>query len=323
MKRDFINTQDWNKEDLSKILELAKDMKNNKFSEKYGCSLKNRIMFSLFFENSSRTRASFEAGLAHMGGKVCELPVEKMWIGSKHESAGEFAKVLGRYSDVIGIRHCTYGIGNKFINEFAKHCEKPVINMQCDIYHPCQAMADLMTIKERFKNLKGKKIVVSWAYAERYNKPMSVPQSLILLMTKFGMDVVLAHPPGFELEDFILTQAKENAKVNGSNFEILNEHKKACEDSDIIYMKGWGPFKNIPNEKQALEHTKKFKHWICTRGLMEISPKAYYMHCLPADRETEVTDEVADGPRSLIYEEAENRMHIQNAILSSILNNDR
>lgn len=312
--KNLISTQDWKKEDLEKILELAEKIKRDRTSEEYISALKNKVMFTLFFEKSSRTRASFEAGVAQLGGKVCELPTEKMWIG-KHEAVSEIAKVLGSYADFIGIRHCTYGVGNKVIKQFAEHSGKPVINMQCDIYHPCQALADLFTIKEKFGNLKDKKIVVSWAYAERYTKPLSVPQSLLLLLSRFGLDITLAHPPGLELEDFIIEEAKRNSKENNGNFEIKNNMEEAVENSDIVYAKGWGCFKNFPNEDAGLEHVRKFKNWICNQKIMDISPKAFYMHCLPADRGTEVTDEVIDGPRSLIYPEAENRMHVQKALL--------
>jgi len=175
-----------------------------------------------------------------------------------------------------------------------------------------------MTIREKFgKDLRGKKIAVSWAYAPSYAKPMSVPQGLIMLMTRFGMDVTLAHPPEYTLMEEPLRMAKENAEKAGVKFEVVDSMVAAFEDADIVYPKSWGIESLFHIPEEALEISKKYKSWICDEKLMRLTNKdSIYMHCLPADRGNEVTDEVIDGPHSVIYQEAENRLHTAKALMA-------
>ena len=203
------------------------------------------------------------------------------------------------------------------MREMAKSADKPIINMQCDVDHPCQTLADLMTIRENFgKNLRGRKIAISWAYAPSYAKPMSVPQGLIMLMTRFGMDVTLAHPPEYTLMDSTMKAARENAKKAGVKFEVVDNMDAAFEDADIVYPKSWGIESLFHNPEEALEISKKYKDWICDERRMSLTKKeSIYMHCLPADRGYEVTDAVIDGPHSVVYQEAENRLHTCKAIM--------
>ena len=190
--------------------------------------------------------------------------------------------------------------------------------MQCDIDHPCQTLADLMTIREIYGNdLKGRKIAVSWAYAPSYAKPMSVPQGLISLMPRFGMDVVLAHPPEFKLMPELIAKAEKFAEENGTKFELVDSMEAAFEDADVVYPKSWGCIDLFEKPEESIELSKKYKDWICDADLMKAAKEdSVYMHCLPADRNNEVTDEVIDSEQSVVYQEAENRLHSCKAIMA-------
>jgi N-acetylornithine carbamoyltransferase len=190
--------------------------------------------------------------------------------------------------------------------------------MQCDVDHPCQTLADLMTLREVLgQDLQGKKLAVSWAYAPSYAKPMSVPQGLIMLMTRFGLHVVLAHPPEYQLMAEPLHFANENAKKSGAHFELVDSMDEAFEHADIVYPKSWGIKTMFHQPQEALEISKKYTDWICDERRMRLAKKnALYMHCLPADRSFEVTDSIIDGDQSVVYQEAENRLHTAKAIMA-------
>jgi N-acetylornithine carbamoyltransferase len=190
--------------------------------------------------------------------------------------------------------------------------------MQCDIYHPHQCLADLMTIWEKKgRDLRGKKIVISWAYAASYSKPISVPQSLILQMPRFGLDVTLSHPPEFELMPEIMDQAREQAKKYKTGFEVVNSMEEGFEDADIVYAKSWGPLVTTSDPVEIKTITQKYESWITDEKKMALAKDdAIYMHPLPADRNIEVTDGVIDGPQSVVFDEAENRLHAQKAVMA-------
>ncbi|HMN62409.1 MAG TPA: ornithine carbamoyltransferase, partial [Anaerolinea sp.] len=204
------------------------------------------------------------------------------------------------------------------INEVAKYARVPVLNMQCDVYHPFQCLADLMTIIEKKgRDLRRKKVVVSWAYAASYSKPISVPQSLILQMTRFGCDVVLAHPPEFKLMPEIMDMARENARKYNVGFDVTDNMDEAFKDADVVYPKSWGPMMTTTGKEEGKALIEKYRSWITDQRRMDLTKDdAIYMHCLPADRNLEVTDEVIDGPKSVVYDEAENRLHGQKAVMA-------
>ena len=210
----------------------------------------------------------------------------------------EIGEIFGRYFDGIAIRHCDWELGNRYISDVAKHCRVPVLNMQCDIYHPFQCLADLMTIVEKKgKDLRRKKIVVSWAYAQSYQKPMSVPQSLVLQMPRFGLDVTLAHPPEFKLMPQIMEQAQEMARKYGTKFEMTESMEEGFKDADVVYAKSWGANVFTKDANEGARIIKKYEAWITDEKKMKLAkPDAIYMHPLPADRNIEVTDAVMDGP---------------------------
>jgi N-acetylornithine carbamoyltransferase len=190
--------------------------------------------------------------------------------------------------------------------------------MQCEYYHPFQILADLLTIIEKKgRDLRRKKLVVSWAYASSYLKPISVPQSLILQMPRFGLDVVLAHPPEFKLMPEIMDQAKEQAKKYNAGFEISDDMESAFKDADIVYAKSWGPLLTTQDPDEGKRIQDKYKDWITDETKMALAKQdAIYMHPLPADRNIEVTDGVMDGPNSVVFDEAENRLHVQKAVMA-------
>jgi len=192
------------------------------------------------------------------------------------------------------------------------------LNMQCEIYHPHQCLADIMTIIEKKgRDLKGKKIVVSWAYASSYLKPISVPQSLILQMPRFGLDVTLAHPPEFKLMPEIMEQAQEQADKYGGKFKVVHDMEEGFKDADIVYAKSWGPLLTTQDPDEGKKIQDKYKDWITDSKKMALANKdAIYMHPLPADRDVEVTSEVMDGPQSVVFDQAENRMHAQKAVMA-------
>ena len=315
--RDLIGDLDFSKEEVETVLEVAFDLKRKRALNELTPYLRDKVLAMLFFFSSTRTRGSFEAGMAHLGGHAAFI--ESTTTQIKHgDTSTEIGEIYGRYFDGIAIRHCDWGLGNQYINEVAKSSRVPVLNMQCDIYHPFQCLADLMTIMEKKgRDLRKKKIVVSWAYAASYLKPISVPQSLILQMPRFGMDVTLSYPKEFQLMPEIEAQAAEQAKMFGTKFEIVHDMEEGFKDADVVYAKSWGPLLTTTDAAEGKRLQDKYKSWITDAKKMKVAKgDAIFMHPLPADREVEVTNEVMDGPQSVVFDEAENRMHAQTAVMA-------
>jgi ornithine carbamoyltransferase len=315
--RDLISDLDFSKEEVETVLDVAFDLKMKRALSQPHAYLDNKTLGMLFFFSSTRTRCSFESGMAQLGGHAAFIESKSTQI-SHGDTEKEIGEILGRYFDGLAIRHCDWGIGNRYLNLVASASRVPVLNMQCDMYHPHQILADLMTIWEKLgRNLRGKKIVVSWAYAASYAKPISVPQSLILQMPRFGLDVTLAHPPEFELMPEIMDQAREQAAKYKTSFEVVNSMEEGFEDADIVYAKSWGPLVTTSGAEEIKKVTNKYESWITDERKMSLAKEdAIYMHPLPADRNIEVTDAVIDGPQSVVFDEAENRMHAQKAVMA-------
>jgi ornithine carbamoyltransferase len=323
--RDFITDADWTVEELETMFETASELKAKFRRGELTPLLQNQTLFMMFFEQSTRTRNSFEAGITQLGGHAHDLTPDKMQI-SHGETPWDTGKVLSRYGHAIAIRNCFWKVGNEYIRKVAEAASVPVFNMQCDWYHPCQAVADLMTVREKFgaKALRGRKFVISWAYAPSYQKPMSVPQSLLLLMPRFGMDVVLAHPPEFFLIPELVEQARGFAKAAGTKFEITHDMDAAFEGAHVVYPKSWGCMMHTDDVKQSAEVARDYTGWKCDERRMKLAATdCIYMHCLPADRGNEVTDAVIDGPQSVVFDEAENRLHVQKAIMALTMQGDK
>jgi N-acetylornithine carbamoyltransferase len=257
--------------------------------------------------------------MTQLGGHAHFLTADVMQV-SHGESPKDTGIILSSYGHAIAIRHDLIpGEGNVYMREVAKWATVPVINMQCDVDHPCQTLADLMTIRERRgQDLRGLKIAVSWAYAPSYAKPLSVPQGLIMLMPRFGMDVVLAHPPEYGLMPETVEAAFENARRGGGKFTMVDNMDEAFRDADVVIPKSWGCLDTMgAKPEESLRIAKQYTRWICDAERMKLArPDVLYMHPLPADRGNEVTDEVIDGPNSVVYQEAENRLHTAKAIMA-------
>jgi N-acetylornithine carbamoyltransferase len=317
--RDFITTQEWSLEELESLFQLAERLKRARAAGEPTPLLTAKTLYMIFFDASTRTRNSFETGMTQLGGHGIYLSPDRMQI-SHGENARDTANVLSRYGDGIAIRQCTYGDGNAYLREVAEHAEIPVLSMQCDVYHPCQILADYMTIRERFGDTRGLKLGVAWTSAPNYVRPLSVPQSLILMMPRFGLDVTLAYPPEFRLMPEIEEQAKANAEAAGSRFEITHRFEDAFDDADVVIPKSWGPLVHTQDVQEGIRLIERHPEWRCDAERMALGKDhLIYMHPLPADRGREVTDEVIDGPHSAVYDEAENRLHVQKALMALVM----
>ena len=287
--KDVIDLQEWTKDELDTLLDVAFTLKRDRALGLPHPYLRDKVLAMLFFFSSTRTRTSFEAGMAQLGGHAQFIESRTTQI-AHGDTAKEIGEILGRYNDGIAIRNVDWGVGNSYIRDVAKASRVPVLNMQCDIYHPHQALADLMTIIERFGDPRGKTATVSWACAASYQKPISVPQSLALLLPRFGMNVRLVHPPEFE---------------------------EGMSGTDVVYAKSWGALLTTTDEAEGAKAISKYSSWVTdSRRMAMANDDAIFMHPLPADRNVEVTDEVIDGPQSAVYDQAENRLHGQKAVMA-------
>ena len=350
---DFFLTWEKSDDELEAVFTVAdalRYMRENNISTKV---FESGLGISLFRDNSTRTRFSFASACNLLGLEVQDLDEGKSQV-AHGETVRETANMISFMADVIGIRDDMYiGKGNKYMHEVVDAVtqgnkdgileQKPtLVNLQCDIDHPTQAMADMLHIIHEFggvENLKGKKIAMSWAYSPSYGKPLSVPQGIIGLMTRFGMDVVLAHPEGYEVFPEVEAVAAENAKKSGGSFTKTNNMAEAFKDADIVYPKSWAPFAAMEKrtelygngdtegikalEKELLAQNAEHKDWACTEELMATTKngKALYLHCLPADitgvscEEGEVDASVFDRYRDPLYKEASYKPYIIAAMI--------
>lgn len=354
-QKDFLLTWEKSHNDLKMVLEVAdilKQMRDENISPR---AFDTGLAISNFRDNSTRTRFSFASASNMLGLAVQDLDEQKSQI-AHGETVRETANMISFLSDFIGIRDDMYlGEGNKYMREVADALDEGfkekvlpvrpgIVNLQCDMDHPTQSMADLMHLKKEFgslENLKGKKIVMSWAYSPSYGKPLSVPQGIIGLMSRFGMNIELAYPEGYGLIPEIVDMAKNNAEQSGGSLNISNDMSEAMEDADIVYPKSWAPYhimqqrtellKNSDKqglselEKECLSNNAKYKNWEYDHNKMNLTPNknALYMHCLPADisgvscKEGEVNAEVFEKYRIKTYHEAGFKPYIIAAMMFS------
>jgi len=319
--KDYIETADLSTDEIEVLLERSMELKRAFHKGIPHKSLHDKTLFLLFFDKSTRTRNAFEAAMTQLGGHAHYIDVASSQI-AHGESPKDTGIILSSYGHGIAIRHdLVPGEGNKYLREVAHWADAPVINLQCDVDHPTQTLADLMTLREIYgTDLRGLRIAVSWAYAPSYLKPLSVPQGLITLLTRFGMDVVLAHPPEYDLMTRSLELASQSAKTSGGSFRVVSSMQEGFQGADVIYPKSWGILSMFRSPEKATAIAQGYGSWICDERAMSWAKQdAKYMHCLPADRGNEVTDAVIDGPNSVVYQEAENRLHTAKAILSTLL----
>ena len=350
---DFFLTWEKTDDELEAVFTVAEAlryMRENNISTKV---FESGLGISLFRDNSTRTRFSFASACNLLGLEVQDLDETKSQI-AHGETVRETANMISFMADVIGIRDDMYiGKGNKYMHEVVDSVtqgnkdgvleQKPtLVNLQCDIDHPTQCMADMLHIINTYggvENLKGKKVAMTWAYSPSYGKPLSVPQGVVGLMTRFGMDVVLAHPEGYDIMPEVEEVAKKNAAENGGSFTKTNSMAEAFKDADIVYPKSWAPFAAMEKrtdlyaegdqagidalEKELLAQNAEHKDWCCTEELMSTTKdgKALYLHCLPADingvscKDGEVEASVFDRYRDPLYKEASYKPYIIAAMI--------
>ena len=352
-QNDFLLTWEKNDDEIQAVFTVAdalRHLRENNISTRI---FDSGLAISLFRDNSTRTRFSFASAANLLGLTTQDLDEGKSQL-AHGETVRETANMVSFMADVIGIRDDMYiGKGNTYMRAVSAAVaqgfkdgvleQRPtLVNLQCDIDHPTQAMADMLHIINHFggvENLKGKKIAMSWAYSPSYGKPLSVPQGIIGLMTRFGMDVTLAHPEGYDVMRDVENIAAENAEKSGGSYKMTNDMREAFTDADIVYPKSWAPFAAMEKrtilygngdnagikalEKELLTQNANYKDWACTEDLMKLTKdgKALYMHCLPADitgvscEEGEVDASVFDRYREPLYKEAGYKPYIIAAMM--------
>ncbi len=312
----MITTQEWTKDELDTIIDIALDLKKRRALGEGHPLLRDKVLAMLFFFSSTRTRASFEAGMAQLGGHAMFLDSTSTQIGHG-DTWKEIGEILGLYHDRIAVGQVDWEVGNKYMRAVADASRTPVLNMQDDWYHPFQALADLLTVIEKKGDPRKLTVNVSYAYAASYQKPVSVAQSEILLMTRYGANVRLTRPPEFKLMPEIVAQAQENAKKSHGSFEIIEDFEEGMAGADVVYAKSWGSMVTTSDHEESAQISQQYTDWIVDARRMAMADQdAIYMHPLPADRNIEVTDEVIDGPQSVVYDQAENRLHVQKAVMA-------
>ncbi len=314
--RDMISLQEWSLEEIEAVFEVAAQLKRERALGIPHPLLRDKVLAMLFFFSSTRTRASFEAGMAQLGGHAQFIESRTTQI-AHGDTAKEIGEILGRYNDGIAIRHVDWGVGNEYIRGVAAASRVPVLNMQCDLYHPHQILADLLTMREKLGDLRGRTLNLSWAYAASYQKPISVPQDLVTAATRFGMNVRLVHPPEFRLMPDVVDQARENARRSGGSLELIDDFDAGFRGADVVYAKSWGALLTAKDEADGAQIAQRYQSWMTDERRMALANEsAIFMHPLPADRNVEVADAVIDGPQSAVYDEAENRLHAQKAVMA-------
>jgi len=339
-KRDFLTLLDYSREEVETILDVAADLKRKRALGGKHYLLDDKTLFLIFYNQSLRTRNSFEAGMTHLGGHAHFLDPSKIYtpalegreVAYSTERVSDVARTLARMGEGIAIRcygdpvDWEYGASHEMIREFARWSEVPVINMECDKYHPCQALADMLTVREKFGTFKGVKFTMSWAYSPSVHKPRAVPQSAIIAASMMGMKVTLAHPRGMELDPEVLKSCRALSRKNGGSFKVTNKFEEGLKGADVVYPKAWcaTPIYQPPVGKADEQKTQAIfdrnKKWLCdAKAMRKAAKNAIYMHCLPCDRGFEVTDDVIDGEQSVVFDEAENRLHAQKAVMSLVM----
>lgn len=304
--KDLLHLQGWNKEMINGLISDASKIKKN--PEKYSNVLKGRTMLMIFEKPSLRTRVSFEVGMTQLGGHAIFMDVKDSPLGEK-ESMADTAKASSRYCDIIMARM----FKQEDIEELAKNSTVPVINGLTNTFHPCQTLSDLLTIYEKKNKLAGLKL----CFVGDGNN--NITHSLLLGCSAAGMDVSIGCPKEHAPQDWIVKNAEKNTAVSGSKIEIINDAKKAVENADIVYADTWMSYHIPQHEKE--DRIKIFQPYQVNNELMEnAKPDAIFMNCLPAMRGYEQTAEVIDGKQSVVFDQAENRLYMQKAVILKLLN---
>jgi N-acetylornithine carbamoyltransferase len=339
--RDFICTQDWSVEELTAALDLAAKMKRDRYSERWASILKYKTFIMFFYNPSVRTRLSFEAAATELGGHA-QFMTPSAGRFKTDKKAGETiedaATVMARYAAGLGIRILEdkvpyYGAGDEMLLEYAKWSNVPIINMADDRFHPCQALADVMGWAEwygegpgcpDYEALRGKKFLLSWGSGALARSWCSV-QAALLIASRMGMHVTMAHPEGYELDPEVIDWTKQNCVQNGTDFEVLNDPDTGYDGAHVVYSRNWvttNAYQDGVLQKQTeIEKAMAYQGWTTNTERMARTDNAIYTHPMPVDRGSEVTDDIASGPRSAIYDIAENRLHVQKAVMALTMGN--
>jgi N-acetylornithine carbamoyltransferase len=332
MSRNFINTLDLTRSELEQLLDSAVRFKKGDDTSK---PLAGESVALVFFNPSLRTRASMQVGIFQLGGEAVVLePGGTTWTlehrdgvvmdGDKTEHVAEFVRVLERYCSAIGVR--TFAALRNWeeertdpvINSFVRHASVPIINLESAMHHPCQALADVMTIREKLGPGR-KRVVLTWAWHPK-PLPMAVPNSFALAAAQMGHELTIAHPDDYDLDGDLLTTLSDRASEAGGKVSVVNDIEAAFRDADVIYAKSWGAKRSYGNtEQEIISRARYRKKWIVDQEKMGLTNNGIFMHCLPVRRNVIVTDEVIDSTRSVVIDEAENRLHVQKAILKSVV----
>ncbi len=329
---NYLNTSDFSTAQLNGLIESALKIKSGEIKNK---PLDGKSIALVFFNPSLRTRASMQVGIYELGGNAVILePGGTSWTlehrngvvmdGNKTEHLAEFVRVLERYVSAIGVR--TFAElkdweterTDPILNAFAKYATVPIINLESAMHHPCQSMADMMTIKEKHGEGK-KKVLLTWAWHPK-PLPMAVPNSFALAAAQFGHDLRIAHPNGYELDDALIVEIEKHAAANGGSVEFTNDVHTAFDDVEVVYAKSWGGKQFYGDTDRDIEFRAGLRNdWIVDEQKMARTNNGSFMHCLPVRRNVIVTDGVIDSANSVVIDEAENRLHIQKAIMSQLL----
>lgn len=322
--RDLLCTQDWNVEELEAVLNLAVEMKRDRYCEEHARILKHKTFMMMFYNSSLRTRQSFEAAATELGGHAQFLETKTLRLKSstqRGEMLIDTANVMSRYACGIGVRILEdsvegYGDGDSFLREFADLADVPIVSMAHDKFHPCQGLADVMGMRAKAGSMKGKTLLQIWGYSPLVRSWSSVQES-ILLNSRLGMNVRMAFPPGFEVDPSVVEATKANCSATGTTFEVTHDQEEAYEGVDVVYSRQWmHPGRYDGGREFDIEESAKYRDWRATSERMARTNNALFIHPMPIDRENEADDDVCDSEQSIIYDVAENRLHVQKAIMA-------
>ena len=326
--KDLISTQEWSREEIDHLMDFAADIKKRYHRGPVPELFKNRTFFMLFYNTSTRTRSSFEAAATILGGhsQFIDFATTR---GSEGESVKDMAKMYERMGHALGVRilesavDYVYGRGNSVIRDYAKYSDNPVVNMADDMYHPTQAITDVFTLREKLgKKLEKKKYVLLWTYSDHVRSWGSM-QDEMLIATKYGMDTVLAYPEGFDFDRKMVDAAKSNAKKSGGSLQTSHDPAEAMKGADVVFPRSWASHECVMSgmnrftKEKEVELHKKYTDWRLTKKLADtMSRRGLVTHVLPVFRGQEADDAVMDGPRSVIYDQAENLLYVRAATLA-------
>lgn len=327
----LLSLQDLSEQEVDDLLDLSVRIKRRAGA----FQLAGRTIGLLFFRPSLRTRASFEAAVHQLGGQTIHLTASSdFWElesaegavmdGRAPEHVKDAARVLSRYVSALAIRPALTGQSwaadrrDASIRAWAQYAQVPVINMESALWHPLQALADVMTLRESLGDLRGKTLSVVWTHSPQ-PASHSVVHSLVLASLRAGMRVRIAHPSGYELDEQVLSEARSVAEKKGGGLETSLGAKEAARGAHVVYARSWSSLEDYGNPTLAASRRARTQGWIVDENLLKLGSDAKLMHAGPVRRNLEVTDEVLDGPRSLVYEQAENRLHSQKALLARLL----